>query len=65
MHQILTLIGTSVIQIEQNWHQNIQHITALQHIEQELLEHRDEETSKSELYRYINVADGKVFKTHM
>lgn len=43
MHQILTLIGTSVIQIEQNWHQNIQHITALQHVEEELLKHRDEE----------------------
>jgi hypothetical protein len=33
----LTLIGTRIIKMVKDWHQNLQHITALQYIIQELL----------------------------
>lgn len=38
MYRILTLVSPGIIQIVENRHQNIQHITALQNKEQEFLE---------------------------
>lgn len=41
----LTLISPGVIEEVENWDQNVQHITALQHIKHEFLKHRNHKHS--------------------
>lgn len=38
MYRIFTLISSGIIQVVENRHQDVQHITALQNKEQEFLE---------------------------
>jgi len=47
----LTLVGARVVQVEEDRDENVQHIAALQHEEQELLEREKIETDFAESTR--------------
>ena len=35
---LLTLVGSRIVEEVENWHEDVQHITALEHVEHELLQ---------------------------